>query len=169
MKNNETALLHHALLYEQGHIRRTEHILKVYALAKLLGEKQNISPEEKIILHASAIVHDIAIKYCKEHFQGDASQPKQQEVAPKMVQHFLKQANYDACYFQPVTDLVLHHHDYHAIHDHLLQLLIEADIIINCYENQWSGDILQKNLPLFSTDTGKELFSIYMKAHAKKQ
>lgn len=98
MKNNETALLHHALLYEQGHIRRTEHILKVYALAKLLGEKQNISPEEKIILHASAIVHDIAIKYCKEHFQGDASQPKQQEVAPKMVQHFLKQANYDACY-----------------------------------------------------------------------
>ena len=33
MKKPETKLLLDALLYEEGHPRRTQHILKVYALA----------------------------------------------------------------------------------------------------------------------------------------
>lgn len=165
MNNNETALLHQALLYEQGHIRRTQHILKVYALAKLLGEQENLNQDESIILHAAAILHDIAIKYCKEHNDGNASQQNQQKAAPDLVTHFLNQAGYDSCYFEPVLFLVLHHHDYQSINHPLLQLLIEADIMINCYENQWRGDILQKYLPLFSSETGKELFSVYMQTH----
>ena len=35
---NEAKLLYDALLYENGHLRRTQHILKVYGLAKMLGE-----------------------------------------------------------------------------------------------------------------------------------
>ena len=31
---NEAKLLYDALLYENGHLRRTQHILKVYGLAK---------------------------------------------------------------------------------------------------------------------------------------
>ena len=38
MINNETHLLYSVLCYEEGHCRRTQHILKVYALAKLFGE-----------------------------------------------------------------------------------------------------------------------------------
>ena len=65
MINNETYLLYSALCYEEGHCRRTQHILKVYALAKLLGEQEKISTEDQQILQAAAILHDIAIKYCK--------------------------------------------------------------------------------------------------------
>lgn len=32
---NEAKLLYDALLYENGHLRRTQHILKVYGLAKM--------------------------------------------------------------------------------------------------------------------------------------
>ena len=40
MINNETHLLYSVLCYEEGHCRRTQHILKVYALAKLFGSKK---------------------------------------------------------------------------------------------------------------------------------
>ena len=43
MRNHESELLYHALCYEEGHPRRTQHILKVYTLAKLLGEKEALS------------------------------------------------------------------------------------------------------------------------------
>ena len=60
MINNETHLLYSVLCYEEGHCRRTQHILKVYALAKLFGEQEKISVEDQQILQAAAILHDVA-------------------------------------------------------------------------------------------------------------
>ena len=39
MEDREAALLFSALCYEQGHARRTQHILKVYALAQMLARR----------------------------------------------------------------------------------------------------------------------------------
>lgn len=44
---NEAKLLYDALLYENGHLRRTQHILKVYGLAKMLGELENLPTHEQ--------------------------------------------------------------------------------------------------------------------------
>lgn len=84
--NHESHLMTQVLRYEAGHPRRTQHILKVYALAKLLGEQEQLSVDNQQILQAAAILHDIAIKYCKEHYNGDASQNNQQREAPHLVQ-----------------------------------------------------------------------------------
>lgn len=135
MINNETYLLYSALCYEEGHCRRTQHILKVYALAKLLGEQEKISTEDQQILQAAAILHDIAIKYCKKHYNGDASQEKQKKEASHLVQEFLQEANYLPSYIPKIVDLVSKHHDYRKEKSKLLQILIEADLIVNCYEN----------------------------------
>ena len=94
MINNETHLLYSVLCYEEGHCRRTQHILKVYALAKLIGEQEKISVEDQQILQAAAILHDVAIKYCKEHYNGDASQNNQKQVVSILVTRFLESANY---------------------------------------------------------------------------
>ena len=58
---NEAKLLYDALLYENGHLRRTQHILKVYGLAKMLGELENLPTHEQENLRAAAILHDIAL------------------------------------------------------------------------------------------------------------
>lgn len=68
MQGNESTLLFRALCYEQGHVRRTQHILKVYALAKLLGEAEGLDDEQRQLLQAAAILHDIPIRFCKEHY-----------------------------------------------------------------------------------------------------
>ena len=52
---NEAKLLYDALLYENGHLRRTQHILKVYGLAKMLGELENLPTHEQENLRAAAI------------------------------------------------------------------------------------------------------------------
>ena len=112
MKKPETKLLLDALLYEEGHPRRTQHILKVYALAKLLGECSGLGEEERQILQAAAILHDIPIKYCKERYKGDACQANQQKEAPGLVRDFLQQAGYPPDYLPRVLELVVNHHCY---------------------------------------------------------
>ena len=126
MINNEAYLLYSALCYERGHCRRTQHILKVYALAKLLGEQERISTEEQQILQAAAILHDIAIKYCKDNYDGDAGQEKQKKEAPHLVNSFLQEANYLPSYIPRILELVVKHHDYDAPKDRTLQILMEA-------------------------------------------
>lgn len=159
MINDETKLLYNALVYEEGHPRRTQHILKVYALSRMLGEMENITAEEQKVLNAAAILHDIPIKYCKEHYNGDACQENQKKEAPALVGAFLAEANYTSDFVPRVLELVLKHHDYGCEKSKLLQLLIEADLIINCYES--SSDVVQmqeiKNI--FKTLAGKKLLN----------
>lgn len=161
MNNNETYLLYSALCYEEGHSRRTQHILKVYALAKLLGEWEKISEKEQQILQAAAILHDIAIKYCKENYNGDASQENQKKEAPRLVKKFLEEANYAPEYIPQIIDLVLKHHDYDTPRDKLLQLLMEADLIINCYESHPDRSKMAQIQDVFQTSAGKELLKKY--------
>lgn len=158
MNKCESELLAHVILYEQGHKRRVQHVLKVYALVLLLEKQENLNLDEQIILHAAAIVHDLAIKYCKEHFNGDACQDNQKKVAPELVTKFLKEANYDKKYIEPVIELVLNHHDYDHPRNCLLQLLIEADLIINSYETSLNEKSIARFKNIFVTALGKELF-----------
>ena len=57
MNKHESELLYHERCYEVGHPRRTQHILKVYTLAKLLGEKEALSEKDWQILQAAAILY----------------------------------------------------------------------------------------------------------------
>ncbi len=163
MINNEAKLLQDAICYEEGHPRRTQHILKVYALAKLLGEQEKLSVEDQQILQAAAILHDIAIKYCKQHYNGDASQEKQQLEAPALVTYFLQEANYIPSYIPKIMELVINHHNYDILKDKTLQLLMEADLIINCYEDYPNPEKKEYIKSIFQTPLGKQLLEFCLK------
>lgn len=163
MADREQTLLLQALLYEQGHPRRTQHILKVYALARLLGEEEALMAEEQSILNAAAILHDIPIRYCKLHCQGDAGQENQRRAAPKLVEEFLTQAGYLPEATPRVLELVLRHHDYSCPHGGLLGLLIEADLIVNSYETDPGPKQLEAWERLFQSQAGRALFAAYQK------
>lgn len=90
---NEAKLYTDTLLYEDGHLRRTQHILKVYGLAKMLGELENLPPHEQENLRAAAILHDIAIRFCKEKY-GNGCPANQHKEAPALVRKFLTACGY---------------------------------------------------------------------------
>lgn len=169
MINNETQLLYRVLCYEDGHCRRTQHILKVYALAKLFGEQEKISMEEQQILQAAAILHDIAIKYCKEHCYGDASQERQKQEAPHLVIQFLQESEYLPSYIPKILELVQQHHDYDKPRNKLLQLLMEADLIVNCYESPPDYEKSQWIKSIFQTTSGKRLLTLCLKEQDERR
>lgn len=164
MSSQESSLLWSALQYEEGHPRRTQHILKVSALTRLLGDEADLSPEEQRVLQAAAILHDIAIKYCKEHYDGDACQENQKKEAPRLVRLFLEDAGYPPEDVPAVVSLVISHHDYDRPRSRLLQLLIEADLIVNCYESAPAPEQLEYIGTIFETARGKALFCTYKQA-----
>lgn len=168
MDRKESALLYEALCYEQGHRRRTQHIWKVYALASLLGERAKLSEEERTILQAGAILHDIAIQYCKEHCEGDACLANQKREAPHLVRRFLCEAGYPPEVLPRVIELVVHHHDYDVPRDRLLQLLMEADLLVNCYESEPDEEEIAKIQTVFQTEEGKNLFSLWLQERSGK-
>ena len=166
MMNDESRLLYDALCYEQGHSRRTQHILKVYALAKLLAEREQLPAGQQQILQAAAIVHDLPIGYCKSHFQGDASQTRQRQAAPELIGPFLQAAGYVPSSMPEILELVLHHHDYDQPRGLLLQLLMEADLIVNCYECPPQPQQAQRIAAMFQTQTGKALLELCLQRNA---
>lgn len=166
MDDQEQSLLLDALLYEQGHPRRTQHILKVYALARLLGEEEKMGKEERTVLNAAAILHDIPIRYCKIHCQGDAGQENQRKAAPRLVEEFLTRAGYPAQDVPQVVELVKRHHDYSGSQGGLLGLLIEADLIVNCYETDPAPEQMEVWKGLFRSEAGKALLDAYLQGAA---
>lgn len=156
---NEALLLKEAMLFEEGHSRRTRHILSVYGFAKIIGESENLSAKDLQILLASAILHDIAIKYCKQKYNGDACQENQRKEAPQLAKNFLRKANYPESYDEEIIYLIKTHHCYNAINTKLQQLLIEADLIVNCIEAEKPSQKAKSVAYLFKTDTGKQLLS----------
>ncbi len=156
---NEQILLRNALQHEEGHKRRTEHILKVYALTRVIALSENVTDQELAIVSAAAILHDIPIKRCKEEF-GDASMPFQQKLAPEMVSTMLKEAGYPESFYEDVLDLVMHHHDYHSISSPLLRILMEADLLVNYMEDK--GHESPKDTQfIFQSVYAKDLFDYF--------
>lgn len=153
----ELKLLEMALIFEQGHPRRTQHILKVHDLTRLLAIDSNVSQEELDIVLAAAILHDIGIGPAKDRF-NDACQKNQQSIAKTIVPEFLRNCGYSETMISPVLSLVLHHHDYSHIDSFLLQILIEADLLVNLYESESALSIEH----LFKTELGKKLYSTFI-------
>lgn len=98
---------------------------------------------------------------------GDASQSNQKRVAPLLAARFLEAANYLPSYVPKIIDLVLCHHDYDKPKSKLLQLLIEADLIVNCYERQPDYKKVEYIKGIFKTDAGKELLTLCLKEKMK--
>ena len=158
MTDREGQLLYSALCYEEGHPRRTQHILKVYTLAMLLARQAGLDQRQEAVLGAGAILHDIAIKHCKD--QGlKATQAEQQQAAPALAADFLAKAGYPADFLPEVLELVLHHHEYSRPRGQLMQLLMEADLIVNCYECPPDPARRQEIQSVFRTPQGRQLLS----------
>ena len=150
-------LMIHMLTFEEGHNRRTNHILKVYALAKIIGEKENLDKDTLETLQCAAILHDIGIKLCKVKY-GIADQVHQQKEAPVEAEKILKSLGYDHGFIERVCYLVKNHHNYNIIDGNDYQILVEADLIINAFEENWASEKMQTVInSIFKTDTGRYL------------
>lgn len=129
--------------YYKGDPKRINHFMKVYAYAKAIGNEEGLDEKTQNILEISAIVHDIGIKLSEEKYNSSAG--KYQEIeGPAEAKKLLNELNIEDNVVERVCYIVAHHHTYNNIDGIDYQILVEADFIVNIYEDNESVDTVKK-------------------------
>lgn len=148
-------LLGAMITYYKGDPRRIHHFVKVHDLARTIGILEGLDKETLYILEAAASVHDIGIRICELKY-GRCDGKLQEQEGPELARDMLGALGFDEKVIQRVCWLVGHHHTYHNINGWDHQILIEADFLVNLYEEGASHeDIESAYEKIFITETGK--------------
>ncbi|AAK81525.1 CRISPR/Cas system-associated endonuclease Cas3-HD [Clostridium acetobutylicum] len=145
------------ILYFDGDVRRINHALKVYSFSKTIGQLENIPEEMFKILEVAAVLHDIGIKESERKYNSSAGNYQELE-GPAVAKSLLEKFNLEDTFVNRVCYLIGHHHTYTEIDNLDYQILIEADFIVNIFEDSIpkdNVDIVKKKY--FKTTTGVSL------------
>ena len=156
-------LMNEMILYYSGDAKRIQHFIKVHSLAKFIGEMEGLESKEQFILESAAVVHDIGIKKAEAEF-GSSNGKQQEELGPDIAREMLNQLRYNKEDIERICYLVGHHHTYTNIDGIDYQILVEADFLVNMYEDELSeASIKSVYQNIFRTETGKRLCKVMYK------
>lgn len=150
-------LLMAMIQYYQGDPKRIQHFIKVYHFAKMIGEEEGLEQDTQHILETAAIVHDIGIKIAEEKY-GDCNGKLQEKEGPAEAEKLLAALGYEEDVIRRVSYLVGHHHTYKDVDGPDYQILLEADFLVNLYEDGLDKKAAQHACDhIFRTETGKRI------------
>jgi uncharacterized protein len=143
--------------YYAGDARRIHHFLKVHSFAKLIGEMEGVTGEELEILEVAALVHDIGIKNSEKKYGYNTGKTQEKEGPPE-AEKLLIPLTDDAAFIERVCYLVGHHHTYSNIDGMDYQILVEADFLVNLYEDKEHIKAVRSAYEkIFRTQSGRKL------------
>lgn len=143
--------------YFAGDAKRIQHFLKVHELAGLIATAEGLDEKTRLTVEAAAVVHDVGIKI-GEKLYGVCTGKQQEQLGPPMAKRMLADAGFPEDVTERACYLVGHHHTYENIDGIDLQILIEADFLVNLYEDGVSRDgVVSAFNSIFRTNTGKLL------------
>ena len=142
--------------YYSGDPRRIHHFMKVYAFARAICEEEGITGRMADIIEVSALVHDIGIKISEEKY--NSSSGKYQELeGPQISDMLLLNVGYDRDLVSRVHYLVAHHHTYDDIDAIDYQILVEADFLVNAYDDKIDKESIKiVRERIFKTESGRK-------------
>lgn len=160
---NKERVMFQMIEFDKGDPKRIQHFMKVYEFAHLIAVGEELDENTKDILEVAAILHDIGIHPSEEKY-GDCSGKHQEEEGPAYAKALLNELN---CYTDEFIDrvcfLIGHHHTYAPIEGIDHQILVEADFLVNVYEDELylSQNNTIENLKnrIFKTKTGMWLLN----------
>lgn len=143
--------------YFAGDAKRIQHLVKVHSFAKLIGELEHVEEKTMRILEAAAYVHDIGIKPAEKKY-GSCGGKIQEQEGPAAAKEILERLGFDAQLIERVCYLVGHHHNYDNIDGIDYRILVEADLLVNIYEDDLSRDVADSVCEtVFRTRSGKRI------------
>ena len=141
--------------YDSGDPMRIHHFLKVHAFAAAIGRGEGLDERTQFILEAAALVHDIGIHLAEETY-GDCSGKYQEKIGPDETEEMMAGLGFSRDVIQRVRYLVGHHHTYDAVDGPDYRILLEADFLVNLYEDSISPEGQQQAYEhIFQTETGR--------------
>lgn len=143
--------------YYQGDPKRIQHFTKVYEYARLIGKEEHLDEFTQFVLEVSALVHDIGIKPAEEKF-GKCDGKLQEQEGPAIARKMLVRLGCTPQIIERVCYLVGHHHTYTNIDGLDYRILVEADFLVNMYEDNLPPKNVRQALErIFTTRTGRKI------------
>ena len=157
MEHAMPPILNAMIAYDAGDPKRIHHFLKVHAFARLIGLGEGLDPDTQFILETAAVVHDIGI-HKAEAVYGSSGGKYQEALGPAEAEALLTPLGLSQQVIERVMHLVGHHHTYADIDGMDYQILVEADFLVNLYEDSVPKAAAQNALDkIFKTQTGKTI------------
>lgn len=140
--------------YYAGDPRRVQHFLKVHAFAAFMGRAEGLKDTEQAILEIAALVHDIGIKNSEKKF-ASTSGAHQEKEGPPEAEKLLRGLGLGEGAIGRVCWLVGRHHTYTNITGTDYQILVEADFLVNIFEDSLPGSAVKSiREKIFKTNSG---------------
>lgn len=140
--------------YYAGDVKRINHFLKVHGFAAAIGDMEGLDARTQRILEIAALTHDIGIKNSELKF-GDSAGEHQQLEGPPEARALLGGLSVDEETIERVCYLIAHHHTYSDIRGQDYQILVEADFLVNAFEDNLSKRAIESiRTKIFRTKTG---------------
>ena len=153
-----------AAAYDAGDPRRVQHLMKVYAFCRILGQSEGLDGQAQNILEAAAVLHDIGIHEA-ERKHGSSAGKWQEAEGPAVAAPLLREAGADEAGSERALWLIAHHHTYDASEETDFRILLEADFLVNAYEDALPPEACRTaEERVFRTETGRSfLDNLYLK------
>lgn len=144
--------------YNNGDPKRIQHTTKVHAYASLIGLEEGLDDETQFIVESAAMVHDIGIRASEKKY-GYQNGKLQEQEGPAVARELLTSlGGYTDMQIERICWLIAHHHTYHASDDIDYQILIEADFLVNLFEDNESKEAIRKvRNSIFKTCSGLKM------------
>jgi HD superfamily phosphodiesterase len=141
-----------------GHdVRRINHALKVYDFACLIAGESTVRGTERQVIGIAALLHDIGIKEAERKYQSSASR-YQEEEGPAIARGILAPHHLDENLVDRICYIIGNHHTYTKIDGTDFQILVEADFIVNIFEDEMKPDVIRSiKTKIFKTEAGTRL------------
>ena len=141
----------------RGDAKRIQHFCKVHSYAKLIAEMEKVDAETLFILEAAALTHDIGIHLCEEKY-GNSNGKLQEKEGPAIAEKLLSDLGFSKEVSDRVQYLIAQHHTYNNIDGIDYQILVEADFLVNIYEDELPEEAMQNAYRnIFRTEAGKRI------------
>lgn len=143
--------------YYQGDAARIQHFVKVHSFAKYIGEEEGLTETVQLTLEAAALVHDIGIRAAEKKY-GYSNGKLQEQEGPPLALEMLENLGFDAPIIERVCYLVAHHHTYEPVNGLDYRILLEADALVNLYEDAVHEEGVKAAYEhIFKTETARNI------------
>ena len=154
---NVAAATRKMIEFYHGNRHDIAHFLKVWAMAKTIGELEGLDGHTQEVLELAAVIHDIACPLCREKY-GDTNGKHQELESPALVEAFFTELPAARPDVDRISWLAAHHHTYTDIGGIDHQILLEADYLVNADESSYSAENIRNfRDKFFKTKTGIRL------------
>lgn len=144
--------------YDKGDPKRIQHFMKVHNYAATIGTLEGLDAKTQDILESAAILHDIGIHISEQKY-GSCNGKYQETEGPEEARKLMTQMkNFTEEETERICFLIGHHHTYNSIEGMDYQILVEADFLVNLYEDRCSEHVVSSACKhIFRTGTGIRL------------